>query len=232
VADQLKQTKADIKAKISSGSDFKTAIRDVLQEYVKKSKAVLFEGNNYSQEWLDEAAKRGLPNIKKTPEALEAFIDPQAVKMFSSLGIMSEIELDSWYKIKLERYIKDIEIEARTLLEMVETMVIPAGIAYQNQLLEAVKGLKQSEVSGGLNEQRKLLEKVSGLIGNLLSNANKIKAMKERIEGLEEKEAAKSISAELVPLLEQTRGYSDELELLVDDNLWPLPKYREILFLS
>ncbi|MFA6004694.1 MAG: glutamine synthetase III, partial [Elusimicrobiota bacterium] len=143
VANQLRATHRDIAARLKSKKPLKDAVIEVLRKYIKQSKPVCFEGNNYSPEWAAEAARRGLPNVKTTPEALEGFVLDCNVAMLESLGIMNAEESHSRRHVRLEKYAKDIDIEAKVLGEMVDSQIVPAALAYQNRLIESVRGLRE-----------------------------------------------------------------------------------------
>ena len=232
VAAQLRQAKNDIEAGLKK-KPFKDAVLDVLRGYIKESRPICFEGNNYSAAWVKEAAKRGLPNVQATPDALEGFSRKENGALLERLGIMSAEESLSREHVKLEKYAKDIDIEARLLLEMVETQIVPAGLQYQNRVAEAVRGLKELLPSeSALQTQRQLLRDVASHIDRASKGAAELRLAVARAE--REKDGApraRFFCRSVKPLFGTIREAVDGLEGLVDADLWPLPKYREMLFL-
>ncbi len=236
VADSIDILVADMEAEISKkGSELNVAVMETLRKHIKASEAVLFNGNNYSMEWETEAARRGLPNVKNTPYALDALTDEKNVNLFLRQNVASKVEIDSSYHTKLEQYIKNVEIETDTLSNMVDTLVIPAAVTYQNKLLSTVKGLKDLEtllpgVSVGFQVERVkvltgLIESVEKANRDLVEAAGKAEA----VEDLSKR--AKFVVDKVVPLMDELRKPVDQLEALVEDALWPMPKYSKMLFI-
>jgi glutamine synthetase len=234
MADTLRQFKKDVDALIEKGEKKEIAIMHVIREYVVNSEKVLFEGDGYSEEWHNEAAKRGLPNIPTTPLALDAMITEKSKHLFESNQVFSHIELEARHEIELEKYIKKVQIEARIMGELATSHILSAAIGYQNVLIKNIQGLK----SVGLPEssfanQRQILEKisehisqVSDLVEQMIEARKKCNALSNTREkaiayGTEVKEA----------FFDKIRYHVDKLELLVGDQYWLLPKYREMLFL-
>src|SRR5690554_2330734 len=237
VASQLVAFKAEVDALIDKkGKGLKKdeAIFNVLREYIKKSKNILFEGNGYGEEWEIEAKKRGLSNYKTTPEALKAKISEKTIKMFEDLNVLNRVESISRYEVEMEDYVMHIQIEGRVLGDIARNHVVPIAVKYQNVLIENVRGLKEIYGDGFkklAEEQMTLIEEISGHIASINSNVTKmINARKEanRIECIEEK--ADAYCYKVKPFFDEIRYHCDKLELLVDDELWPLTKYRELLF--
>ena len=232
VAAQLRQAKKDIEAKLKK-KPFKDAVLEVLRGYIKLSRPICFEGNNYSEAWVKEAAKRGLPNVQATPDALEGFSRKANGALLERLGIMSAEESLSREHVKLEKYAKDIDIEARLLMEMVETLIVPAALRYQNRVAEAVRGLRELLPSEpALQTQTKLLRGVADHIDRASKGAAELRLAVARAE--KEKDGApraRFFCRSVKPIFGTIREAVDGLEGLVDADLWPLPKYREMLFL-
>jgi glutamine synthetase len=232
VAAQLRQAKKDIEAKLKK-KPFKDAVLEVLRGYIKLSKPICFEGNNYSAAWVKEAAKRGLPNVQTTPDALEGFSRKENGALLERLGIMSVEESLSREHVKLEKYAKDVDIEAKLLLEMVETQIVPACLRYQNRVAEAVRGLKELLPSEpALQTQRQLLRDVASHIDRACKGVAELRLAVARAE--KEKDGApraRCYCRTVKPFFTPIREAVDGLEGLVDAELWPLPKYREMLFL-
>jgi len=235
VADSLDIIMADIKEKMEKGLDRDDAILKTLQKYVIKTEAIRFEGNNYSAEWKEEAARRGLPNVKKTGYALDFFIEPENMAMLARKGIFKEQEILNRYNTKLEQYITALEIEKQMLCDLVNTRIIPAVITYQDQLLGVIKGLKElNGLMDGMpfDEQTEILKQVTIQMRNLHISCSELETVNseaEKIEDLPQK--AKFFSDHIPSAMDAVRKPADQLERMLPDDLWPLPKYSEMLFI-
>ena len=235
VAKQLKDFKKEVDTLIETNDMKKDdAIFNVLREYIKHSKKILFEGDGYSEAWQIEAAKRGLSNFKTTPLALKARASKQALDLFSDLGIMNHIEVEARYEIELEEYTKKIQIEGRVLGDIATNHVIPTAIRYQNTLIENVSGLKnifKDEFEKIAKEQIILIKDISkhieGINSKVLEMTNERKKANVLTDG---QEMAEAYCDNVKPYFEVIRDHCDKLELLVDNELWTLTKYRELLF--
>jgi len=233
VAETLKTFKNDVDALIEKGEKKEIAIMHVLRRYITESKNIRFEGDNYSEEWAKEAEKRGLNNFKTTPQALDAYVTASAKQLFYNNNIYNERELEARHEIMLEDYVKKVQIEARILGYLCTNHVLPSAVNYQNILLENVKGLKEV----GLGEesyrsQLNLLKVVSNHIQNINDNVEAmIEARKQANNAGNMHQSAEMYCNNVKPYFDTIRYHADKLELLVDDKLWPLPKYRELLFL-
>ena len=235
VAKQLKDFKVEVDILIDK-KDLKKdeAIFNVLREYIKSTKAILFEGNGYGKAWEDEAKKRGLSNNKTTPEALKAKISKQTIALFEEMNVMSKIEAEARYEIEMEAYIMHIQIESRVLGDIARNHIVPTAVKYQNILIENVRGLKEifdKKFDMVAKEQITLIEEISGHIESINANVTTmINARRESnaIEDIEKK--ALAYCNNVKPLFDEIRYHCDKLELLVDDEIWPLTKYRELLF--
>lgn len=232
---QLTEFKKEIDSFTEKGEKKEAAILKVLRSYIKKSKRILFEGDNYSEEWVKEAKKRGLSNVDSTPEALDFLITKEAKKVFQSSNIFSEPELEARYEVLQESYQKKIQIEARILGEMVVNQITPAAVSYMNKIIKNIEGL----VAVGFfkDELLETQKHILGLLTERLNKANKlviemINARSECNKIMNAAERAKAYRKQVFPYLNEVRRLVDKLELLVDDELWPLPKYRELLFLK
>ena len=235
VAKQLMDFKVEVDLLIDKkGMKKDDAVFNVLREYIKKSKNILFEGNGYSEAWEKEAKKRGLSNNKTTPEALKAKISKKAIALFEELGVMNKIESEARYEIEMEDYVLRIQIEGRVLGDIARNHVVPTAVKYQNVLIENVKGLK--EIYGQTfktiaKEQLNLIEEISSHIEAINSNVTKMTNERKKANTLEDIEKRADVYCNKVkPLFDDIRYHCDKLELLVDDELWPLTKYRELLF--
>ena len=234
MADTLKKFKIDVDALIEKGDKKEIAIMHVIQKYIVESKKVLFEGDGYSDEWHHEAERRGLPNLKTTPVALDAMVSDKAKKLFESNGVYSHTELEARHEIELEKYIKKVQIEARVMGDLAVNHILPNAIKYQNQLLENINGLK----AAGLDEsfyvsQLSLLKAVSGHIQVVHSKVHEMVEARKIVNNIEDTRT-KAIAYESQvksAFFDEIRYHVDKLEHLVDDEIWTLPKYREMLFL-
>ena len=210
------------------------AIFNVLREYIKQSKNILFEGNGYSEEWQKEAKKRGLSNNKTTPEALKARISQKAIELFEGLEVMNKVEVQARYEIEIEEYTLRIQIESRVLGDLARNHIIPTAVKYQNILIENVKGLKDiygSSFETYAKEQLELIEDISKRIESINSGVTKMTNERKKANELSNSvKTAEDYCNKVRPFLEEIRYHCDKLELLIDDELWPLTKYRELLF--
>lgn len=233
MADSLKKFKVEVDALIEKGEKKEIAIMHVLRNYIAESKKIRFEGDNYSEEWAEEAKRRGLSNMKTTPEALSAYLTDNAKKLFFDNNIYSSRELEARVEIMLEEYVKKVQIEARIMGYIATNHVLPAAIAYQNSLIENVKGLKDLGLSkDSFKAQLNLVEVVSKHIQNINDNVESmIEARKKANNEPDSHKRADMYCNEVKPHFDTIRYHVDKLELIVDDKLWPLPKYRELLFL-
>ena len=235
VAKQLRDFKIEVDALIDS-KDMKKddAIFNVLREYIKKSKKILFEGDGYSEEWEIEAAKRGLSNFKTTPEALKARISKQSLDLFSELNIMNHVELEARYEIELEEYTKKIQIEGRVLGDISKNHVIPTAIRYQNTLITNVKGLKDifgDDFENIAKEQIILIKQISKHIEGINSNVVAMTNERKKANTMNDAQGmAEAYCNNVKPYFDIIRKHCDKLELLVDNEIWTLTKYRELLF--
>lgn len=233
MAETLSQFKLDVDSLIEKGDKKEVAIMQVIQKYIVESKSVLFEGDGYSEAWEKQAKKLGLANIKTTPLALDAFVTKKSKDIFSKHNIYSKAELEARHEILLENYTKKIQIEARCIGDLASTYVLPASIRYQNVLIENIRGLKdlgfkEDQYSAQLKIATKLSEHINVI-------TPKVKAMIEarKIANQIQDSREKSIAYcdDVKKYFDEIRYHVDKLELLVDDEYWELPKYRELLFL-
>ncbi len=235
VADQLRQFRADVETLIAKKVRKDNAIFEVIRRYIKESRSIRFEGNNYSQEWVGEANRRGLSNLKTTPEAVKSMISRQAVAVFGRSNVLTEREVHSRYEIRLENYTKKIQIESRVLGDIATNHIIPVAIRYQNTLVENVKGLKQVldlKSYGKLSmNQMEMIQEISEHVDKIKTFVNEMTEQRKianRIQDMADKAAA--YCENVLPFFDKIRYHADKLELMVDDELWTLPKYRELLF--
>lgn len=228
VAEQLILFKKEVDEYIKGGDYKDVAILKVLRKTIKDSKRILFEGDNYSEEWHKEAKKRGLSNNKTTPDALDAFVTKKAVKLFEDLQIYTHREIEARYEIALESYSKSVQIESRTLGDLIQTQIIPTCIEYQNKLATNVKLLKDLGISS--NPQLATLKKLAESIEQLDKLTNEMTELRIKGNALTGKKQANLYCEKVRPASEEIRNIADELESIIENELWPLPKYSEMLF--
>jgi glutamine synthetase len=234
VAHQLKAFKKEVDAELEKGTKKEVAIINILRRYIKESKNVLFEGNGYSQEWVEEAAKRGLSNITTTPPALKAYNSQKAKEVFVGNGIFNEREMEARTEIYFEDYVKKVQIESRVIGDLALNHIIPTAIRYQNCLIENAKGLK--DLGLGEDAYKASLDTIKEISERLTVIKTKVDEMVEErkvANNLDHSDAKAIYYCDKVkPYFETIRYHVDKLELLVDDEDWPLAKYRELLFLK
>jgi glutamine synthetase len=234
IAKQLKDFKKEVDVLIDTkGLKKDEAVFNVLREYIKASKKIRFEGDGYGEAWEKEAKKRGLSNNKTTPEALKAKISRKSIELFEEMGVMNKIEVEARHEIELEEYAKRIQIESRVLGDISRNHVIPIVIQYQNTLIENVKGLKEifgKDFEQYASEQIDLIKRISNHIAEINSKIEQMTEERKKANKFKGQKNADAYCNKVKPYLEDIRYHVDKLELLVDDNLWPLTKYRELLF--
>jgi glutamine synthetase len=237
MADQLSKFKTEVDALIDGGTIKEEAIFIVVKKYIIESKNIRFEGNSYSKEWEDEAIKRGLSNYPSTPEALNAFISEKSIGLFERHHVMSRTELEARYAIKLEKYTKKIQIESRIMGDLATNHILPTAIHYQNRLIENAKGLKE------VLDSKSFVKLSKNQLNTIKEISNHISEIKEYVEQMvEARKRANKIDDvydqaiayrnNVREYFELIRKHVDKLEMLVDDEMWPLPKYRELLFIK
>ena len=234
VANQLKEFKKEVDGLMEKEVKKDEAILRVLRSYIVSSKNIRFEGNGYSEEWVNEAEKRGLSNVKTTPQALDAFVSEKTKKLFRDNDIFTERELEARHDILLEMYTKKIQIESRVMADVVMSYILPVAISYQNKIVENVRGIKDL----GLGDeffctQVDILKKISRHISVIKTEAEKmVEARKKANKISESREKAIVYCENIKSHFDTIRYHVDKLELVVEDDAWPLPKYRELLFIK
>ena len=235
MANQLKEFKKEVDVIIEKGLKKDEAIFQVLRKYITYSKKVRFEGNGYSQEWEDEAAKRGLTNIKSAIEAFKAYISKENIKLFKDNNVLNKRELEARYEVRIENYTKKIQIESRVLGDLAINHIIPTAIKYQTNLVENVKGLKdlfdEQEFNQIAGARLDLIKKISTHVSSIKAKVTEMVEERKIANKVEDAtEMATLYEQNVKPYLDNIRYCIDKLELIVDDEIWPLPKYRELLF--
>ena len=238
VAEAFSSITSRIKTECKSNSDFNAAVLKVLTAIIKDSKNILFEGNNYSEEWVEEAKRRGLPNEPSTSEALKAFIKPANIALFEKHGVLSKIEMASRYHIWIDTYDKIIDIEAKTLRDMVNTQVLANAYEFQitvanslDILLDYSQDKNIKLVDGVVDDRKELFSDLSANIFYIRKNLKALSALIAKAEKLGEVERAKLYFSEVKPVMQHIRKHVDELEAVMPDEMWEPPKYKEMLFI-
>jgi glutamine synthetase len=241
MAEALTSFKERVDAKIADGTDKIPAILEILKEDVKTCKPIRFDGNGYSEEWVKEAAKRGLDVEKSCPVIFEHYLDDSTIKMFESTKVMNKKELEARNEVKWEMYVKTVQIEARVLGDLAMNHIIPVATHYQSQLIKNVQGMKEIFSSTIFNTEKatklsarniKLIEEIAERtekIEQLVEDLTEARRVANRIENIHQRAIAYHDT--VCPHMEAIRKEIDKLELIVEDGLWTLPKYRELLFI-
>lgn len=233
VANQLEKFRTDYDAEMTDHEGKKEEIIvKILKGYIKVCKKILFEGNGYGDEWKEEAASRGLSNISSTPEALKAYLNKDFIEIFERLGVLTEREFHARYEIELENYIKKIQIESRLIGDLAMNHVVSTALKYQTRLVQTAKALKDMELiieaEPVINIIKEISERVT-IISRLVHNMTEARKRINNIDDIEEH--AKLYGNEVKGFFEDIRYHVDKLEILIDDEDWPLVKYRELLYI-
>ena len=232
VADQLVEFKNRVEEERKNTPDVEQAIKKVLRQVLKESNDVIYNGNNYSEEWVKEAERRGLPHIKTTPEAYDEYLTEKTISLFERNGVFSRNELQARYNVAMEEYCAKIDIEARLVEEISKAHIIPACVQHQNRLIDNVKGLVNIGLPEEAEVQKDSIREISQRLKNLNQYLNELRKVRLEAENEHKMDARGIAFANTVkPLFDKIRAEADALELIVDDRNWPLPKYRELLFL-
>jgi glutamine synthetase len=234
MGNQLVQFKSDVDEliKAKKGTKKEDAIKTVLRGYLKDSKKVLFGGNGYSDEWVKEAKRRGLNNIKSTPQALEAYLSKSSFELFVKNGIFSHKELEARTDIRFESYVLRLQIEGRVMNEMVQNYIIPAAIRYQKRIADNVQTLLSiGQSKASVKSQIEIIARISELLNKLHTTNNGMTNERSKANKIEDAhKRAMAYCNKVKPLFDEIRDCCDTLESIVDDSEWPFPKYREMLF--
>ena len=234
VAESLNDFYAEVKALEADGVERSDAVMAVARKFVTESKDIMFEGNGYSKEWEIESAARGLRAVKNVPEAFEVYHEAQTVELFEKLGVLAKNEIEARFEIFNETYVKKLQIEARIIGDICLNHVIPAAVRYQNVLIENVKGIKDIFGDGYLDfcsAEIETLKKISTYINRISIDVEELVEARKRANRIENiAERAKVYSHSVKDMMDKVRDSADHLEMLIDDEMWPLPKYRELLF--
>ena len=206
------------------------AVHDKIKELIGKHKRIVFNGNGYSEEWVEEAARRGLPNIKSMVDAVEAYTKPENIELFEKFGVLNKVEMESRAEIYYENYAKQINIETKTMLDMARKQIIPAVMKYAGDL---AKGANEVKAMGmDVSVQEDILKKITTELKNLVNAVEQLDAIDDKARAMEDnmEAAAKCFHTDVFPAMEAVRVPADKLEELVDKEYWPFPQYEDILF--
>jgi len=235
VAKQLKDFKKEVDKIIEKdGLKKDEAIFNVLRDYIKQSERILFEGDGYSQAWEAEAAKRKLSNYKTTPEALKVLKSKKTIALFEEMGVLNERELEAKYEVELEQYVMKILIEAGVLGNLTMNHVVPAALKYQQELVQVIKGLKDiydEDYKKYAREPMDLLDEISANINKVSALVKKLRKDIGKLDNKDLEEKAQMLAHKIKPGFDKIRQHADRLEMIIDDEIWPLTKYREMLFI-
>ena len=234
MAETLKTFKKDVDALIDKGDKKEIAIMHVIQKYITESKKILFEGDNYSDEWHHEAERRGLPNVRTTPLALDAMVTDKGKHLFESNKVYTHSELEARHEIELEKYIKKVQIEARVMGDLAINHILPAALEYQNVLVTNIRGLKDAGLpESSYCSQTKILQQISEHVQAVYTNVNEMVKQRKVANNMTDTRTKAIAYCTQVKeaYFDEIRYHADKLETLVNDEKWTLPKYRELLFL-
>jgi glutamine synthetase len=230
VAESIDFMVSALEAAVESGTNLQDALRQLIRDVMGDAGAVLFDGDGYSAEWHEEAERRGLPNYKDTVEALPHLLDAKNVEVFGKYNVLSKREVQSRFDIYIEQYIKTVNIEAETTASIARTAILPAALAYQQRIAESVNAVSAAgcDSKGG----RDLLAEVCDLVSELKATIDALARINDHQTPAAKLEHARMMRDRVLPAMSAVRGLADRLEKLVPDDLWPLPKYREMLFIK
>jgi glutamine synthetase len=234
VADQLKRFKYDVDKLIKKGEKKDVALLMVIKKYIKESKNIRFEGNGYSEEWEKEAEDRGLSNFKTTPKALDAILSDKSTILFEDTAVFSKREAHARHEILLESFYKKLQIEARVIGELVTNVIIPSAIAYQSKLVENVKGLKDiGAAASTYTAQMDIINQIADHVNFIKSNVELMVGERKKANIIDDiRDKALAYDEKVKTFFDPIRYHVDKLEQLIDDSIWPLPKFRELLFIK
>lgn len=218
--------------RLEKASNFDAEVQKLLQEIVKEHKKVIFNGNGYSDEWVEEASKRGLPNIKSTVDAIKALKSEKNISVLEKHGVLSRAECESRYEINLEHYIKTINIEALTTLEMAKRQILPACFKFATELATSINSIKATGVNADTSAQASLLSEISALTASLKKNIEILEKKTEEAANMhgDSYKHASFYRDEVFTQMNVLRADADKLESLVDEDFWPIPTYGDMLF--
>ena len=234
VAQSLKRFRSEVDTLIDSGVEKSKAIMDVIRKFTVESKDIMFEGNGYSKEWEEESRRRGLRAVRNVPDAYDVYHEKETVDLFAETGVLNRSEVEARYEVLNETYVKKLQIEARVIGDICLNHVLPAAVKYQNILIENVKGVKEifgDEYKELCQSEFSTLKKISSYINAITKDVEELVEARKKANRIADiAQRAKVYSREVKSWMDKVRNSADNLEMLVDDEMWPLPKYRELLF--
>ena len=233
-AESMIEFRAEVDALENAGQDRKTAVMSVVRKFFNEARDIMFEGNGYSKEWEEESQRRGLRAVRNVPEAYEVYHEKQTIELFDKLNVLAPNEVEARFEILNETYVKKLQIEARVIGDICLNHVIPAAVRYQNVLIENVKGMKDilgDEYKDVCMAEIRTLQKISRYINNISADVEALVEARKKANKIEDiAQRAKVYSHEVKDMMDKVRYSADHLEMIVDDEMWPMPKYRELLF--
>ena len=234
VAQSLKRFRSEVDTLIDSGVEKSKAIMDVIRKFTVESKDIMFEGNGYSKEWEEESRRRGLRAVRNVPDAYDVYHEKETLDLFAETGVLNRSEVEARYEVLNETYVKKLQIEARVIGDICLNHVLPAAVKYQNILIENVKGVKEifgDEYKELCQSEFSTLKKISSYINAITKDVEELVEARKKANRIADiAQRAKVYSREVKSWMDKVRNSADNLEMLVDDEMWPLPKYRELLF--
>ena len=234
VAESLNEFRAEVDALEAAGEDRSSAVMSVVRKFISESQDIMFEGNGYSKEWEKESQRRGLRAVRNVPESYDVYHEQQTIDLFDRLGVLAPNEVEARFEILNETYVKKLQIEARIIGDMCLNHVIPAAVKYQNVLIENVNGIREIFGKGYLefcSAEIETLKKISSYINNISVYVEQLVEARKKANRIEDMaQRAKVYSHEVKDMMDKVRENADKLEMLIDDEMWTLPKYRELLF--
>lgn len=234
VAESLNKFRAEVDSLEKEGETRQNSVMTVVRKFLSEAHNIMFEGNGYCKEWAEEAKKRGLEIVENVPEAFKVFLRKDTIDMFKNLGVLSPAETEARYEVFNETYVKKLQIEARVIGDICLNHVIPAAVSYQNVLIKSIQGCKDvfgDEYKELCKADIETFKKISKYVNALSSDVHDLVEARKKANKVEDmSKRAKLYSTEVMEMMEKVRYSADHLEMLIDDELWPLPKYRELLF--
>jgi len=228
-ADALDHVATELETAVKNKKSIEKAVKELLPKLIKDNKRIIFNGNGYADEWRKEAGKRGLLNLTNTVDSLTEIVKPGVIKTFEKHKVLNERELHARYEIALETYVKTVNVEAQLMVLMANRYILPSALKYQKDVAESVAAVR--EAGGSTKEAKKLLDEIASLVDELRVRADKLAKALDHSAGSAEKHA-KFVRDTVVPAMAALRETGDQIELLMPHETWPLPTYREMLFIK
>ena len=234
VAQSLRRFRSEVDALMETGVEKSKAIMDIIRKFTVESKDIMFEGNGYSKEWEEESRRRGLRAVQNVPDAYDVYHEKETLDLFAETGVLNRSEVEARYEVLNETYVKKLQIEARVIGDICLNHVLPAAVKYQNILIENVKGVKEifgDEYKELCQSEFSTLKKISSYINAITKDVEELVEARKKANRIADiAQRAKVYSRDVKSWMDKVRDSADHLEMLVDDEMWPLPKYRELLF--